>query len=317
MERILDMKEAMLVLEDAFREWAKGGGAMPTRASLSIAKKEGWLGVMPAFLEGQGSLSTKIVTVFNQNPSINLTPVMATIVLNSPDTGEVVSVMEGTYATAIRTGALGGLAAKYLSRSNSRVVGIYGAGTQARTQLMAVSGVRDISGVRIYDPTTERAEALAREAEDRFRVDVDVCPTSADCVTRSDIIIAASTSKVPLFDGRLVRPGTHINAFGSFRPDERELDTETIKRSKVFVDLREAALAEAGDLIIPIHEGAITPDHILADFGQIVSGSAPGRKSPDDVTVFKSVGLGIQDCAIASLAYSKAKRLGVGTEVGM
>jgi ornithine cyclodeaminase/alanine dehydrogenase len=308
------MREAIAALEDAFKEEATGSAVMPPRTSISIPRKDGWLGIMPAFLERAESLSTKIVTVYNGNQSRNLPVVMATIVLNNPATGEVLSIMDGTYATAMRTGALGGLAAKYLARNDAHVVGVFGAGVQARTQLAALSEVRDVTQAKVYDPITDRARNFAKEMGTKLRIPVQVCASGIDCVVGSDMIVTASTSKEPLFEGRLIRAGVHINAFGSFKPDERELDTETVKKSRVIVDLRVAAMAEAGDLIIPMKEGKIA-DSLFAEIGEVITGSRPGRVSSEEITLFKSVGVGIQDCAIASLAYRKAREAGIGTEI--
>ncbi len=275
------------------------------------------MGVMPAYSEDLKALSTKVITSFDKNPSRNLPTIMATVFLFDPITGELVSVMEGGYITAFRTGGLGGLAAKYLSRPEATKVGIIGAGVQARTQLMALTEVRGITGVKVYDISGERAATFAEEMREKLKIDVSTCPSSGDAVEGSDIVVTVSTSKNPVFDGDLVQPGTHINAFGNFKPSERELDTKTVMKSRVFVDLREAAMSEAGDLLIPIKEGRITEDHIVGEIGEVLTGSKPGRTTNEDVTLFKSVGVGIQDCATASLAYSKAIEAGLGTQISL
>jgi len=290
---------------------------MPARVSISIPKEAGWMGVMPAYSEELKALSTKIVTVFGQNASRNLPTIMATVFLCDPTTGELVAVMEGGYITALRTGGLGGLAARCLSRKDAHAVGIFGAGVQARTQLMALTEIRNITSVKIYDISKERAAAFVNEMRDKLEIEGEICSSAAEAVKDSDIIVTASTSREPVFDGDLVRPGTHINAFGSFKPDERELDSKTVMKSKVFVDLREAAFAEAGDVIIPIQEGKMKREHVLGEIGEVLIGSKRGRTSRMDITLFKSVGVGIQDCAAASLAYAKARELGLGTEVDL
>jgi len=317
LERVLTMRDTISVLETAFKEQAVGGVVMPNRVSVPMPKNEGWLGVMPAYVERLEALSTKIVTSFDRNSSKNLPTIMATVALCDSTTGELISIMEGSYLTAFRTGGLGGLAAKYLSRENAHAVGIIGAGVQARTQLMALSEVRKITSVRVYDVVKERAAAFAVEMRQKLRVEVQSCSAAAEAVGVSDIVVTVSTSKEPAFDGDLLNPGTHINAFGNFKPNERELDLKTILKSKVFVDSKEAVLAEAGDLLIPIREGKISGSHIFGEIGEVLIGSKPGRRSSDEVTLFKSVGIGIQDCAAASLAYAKAKEAGLGTEVSL
>jgi len=272
---------------------------------------------MPAYLEGLGALSTKIVTSFDRNPSKNLPTIMATICLCDSKTGELISVMEGSYLTAVRTGGLGGLAAKYLSREDAHTAGVVGAGVQARAQLMALAEVRKITSVKVYDILREKAAAFAREMQEKLGIEVQSCSGAAEAVRGSDIVVTASTSKKPVFDGDLIEPGAHINAFGNFKPNERELDLKTVMKSRIFVDSKEAALAEAGDLLIPIREGRIKRSHILGEIGEVIIGSKPGRRSGGDVTLFKSVGIGIQDCAAASLAYTKAKEAGLGKEISL
>ncbi len=311
------MRDTISVLEAAFKEQARGSAAAPTRVSVSIPRDGGWMGVMPAYLENLGALSTKIVTSFDRNPSKNLPTIIATVCLCDSTTGELISIMEGSYLTAFRTGGLGGVAAKYLSREDAHTVGIVGAGVQARTQLMALAEVRKITSVKVYDILKERAAAFAAEMQRKLEVKVKSCSAAAEVVRDSDVVVTVSTSKKPVFDGDLIEPGTHINAFGNFKPNERELDSKTILKSRIFVDSKEATLAEAGDLLIPIRGRKIKRSHILGEIGEVLIGSKPGRKSGDDVTLFKSVGIGIQDCATAHLAYTKAKEAGLGKEISL
>jgi ornithine cyclodeaminase/alanine dehydrogenase len=317
LERIVSMKETIDALERAFRELVNRTARLPIRTALSVPEARGWVGIMPAYLGGMRSLSTKIVTVYDENLAKGLPTTMATIILNDPETGKVLAVMEGGFVTAMRTGGVGGLAAKYLSRKNSRTVGIFGAGVQARSQLIALKEVRDIRDVYVYDPVLERARSFGVKMGREVGIPIHVSAKSADLVKKSDIIVTVSTSKIPVFDGRLLRPGTHLNVFGSFKPTDREVDDEAVKRSTVIVDLREAALQEAGDLIVPLKAGIITEHHIRAELGEIITKSKPGRISERDITLFKSVGLGIQDCAIACLAYKNARKQRVGLEVDL
>jgi len=311
------MRETIDILEEAFRELANGSARLPLRTSFSVPETGGWVGIMPAYSVGMRSLSTKIVTVYDGNLSKALPTTMATIILNDPETGEVLAVMEGGFMTAMRTGGAGGLAAKCLSRENSRTVGIFGAGAQARWQLIALKEVRDIRDVYVYDPLLERATSFADKMGRELKTTVQVSANPSDLVEKSDIIVTVSTSKTPVFDGRLLRPGTHLNVFGAFRPTDREVDDATVKTSRVFVDQKEAALQEAGDLTIPLKAGIIAEHHILAELGEIVTKAKPGRTSDRDITLFKSVGLGIQDCAITCLAYKNARKQRVGLEVDL
>lgn len=316
LEKLLNMKEVIEIVEEAFRELQMGTAKLPERVTITINKMRGWMGVMPAYLERMGSLSTKIVTVFEKNSERNLPTTMATIILNSPETGEPLAIMDGTYITAMRTGAVSGVATKYLSRKDSKIVGIFGAGVQARTQLRAMYTIRDIEKAYVYDKIREKAEKYATEMSQKLNIAVEIC-NPKNLVTKSDIIITATTSKTPLFDGKLVKPGTHLNVIGAFTPNAREVDDTVIEKSKIIVDQKSAALKEAGDLIIPIKKGVISEEDIYAELGEIITGIKPGRETISEITLFKSVGLGIQDCATAWLAYDKAKRKGIYKEVAL
>jgi alanine dehydrogenase len=315
LEKVLLMEDAMISVEDAFRDLAAGRARMPVRLSMEIPSNHGWFGIMPAYLEGLGSVSTKIVSVFNHNQSKNLPTIMASVILNDHETGELVSVMDGSYITGLRTGALGGIAAKYLSRKDSKTVSIFGAGIQARAHLDSLIHVRNIEKVKVYDPIDERSKKFVDEMSRKLKLPIEIFKEPNEALKDSDIIVTVSTSSKPVFDGHLITKGTHINAFGNFKPAERELDTFTIQTSKIVVDKRDSALSEAGDLIIPIEEGAVNKEIILADLSEVIMGSKVIRSSHDDITLFKSVGLAIQDCAVASLAYRKAREKGIGTTI--
>lgn len=225
-------------------------------------------------------------------------------------------MMDGGYLTAMRTGAVSGVATKYLAREdNGQVAGIFGAGVQARTQLQAVAAVRSLGGALVYDPSTDAAASFIEELSGDLDLDIDRVASPAQLLEGADILCAATTSPSPLFDGKAVRPGTHINAIGSYTPTTRELDTAIVVRSKVVVDLREACLSEAGDLLIPLSERAIDVGHIHADLGDLVLERRPGRERSDEITLFKAVGLAIQDAAAAKLVYDRAVEAGVGTDV--
>ncbi len=316
LEKVLSMKDVIEVVERAFVELAKGTAILPMRASVALSKTEGWMGVMPAYLERMGSLSTKIVTVFDKNLEKGVPTIMATVMLNSSETGAPLAMMEGTFITAMRTGAVTGVATKYLAREDAKTVGVFGAGVQARTQLRAVCAVRNIEKAFVCDIIEERADVYADEMAEKLCIPVEKCSPN-DIVKQSDIIVMATTAKTPVFDGSLVKPGTHLNLIGSFKPWVREVDEMVIKMSKIVVDQKSAALEEAGDIIIPLKAGKITEEHIYAELGELVTGIKPGRTSDSEITLFKSVGLGIQDCAAAWLAYTKAKEKKLYKEIDL
>jgi len=316
LEKVLTMKEVIEVVETAFSELTRGTATLPLRTGITLSEEAGWMGVMPGYLEKMGSLSTKIVTVFEKNLEKKLPTIMATVILNSTETGAPLAIMEGTFITAMRTGAVSGVATKYLAREDSKTVGVFGAGVQARTQLMAVCAMRNIERAFVYDKSEGRANVFAAEMSEDLNIPIETRKLE-DVVKESDIIITATTAKTPIFDGTLVNPGTHLNLVGSFKPDVREVDEVVIKRSKIVVDQKSAALEEAGDIIIPLKAGIITEEDIYAELGELVTGIKPGRTSHSEITLFKSVGLGIQDCATAWLAYAKAKEKGILKEVDL
>lgn len=315
MQRLLSMKEALDVIERAFIELERGTAKVPLRSIIEVKKYKGTVLFMPAFLSDVGALSTKIVSVYEENPKYGLPTVLASILLTDPRTGQILCVMDGAYATAIRTGAASGVATKYLSRRDSKTVGIIGTGTQAKTQLWAVCQVRNVQFVKAYDIRPEAAKNLAKEMSKKLGIKIKVVDDSKKAVEDSDIVVTATTSKSPVLNGQWIRPGTHINAIGWMGPTARELDAETVKKAKLVVDSREAALAEAGDLIIPIKEGAISERHIYAELGEILTQKISARTSNEEITLWKSVGLAIQDAAIAKHAYERALRRGIGTKV--
>jgi alanine dehydrogenase len=316
LERVLSMQDVIEAVEKAFLELTKGTATSPMRAAITLSKKAGWIGIMPAYLEKMGSLSTKIVTVFEKNIERKIPTIMATVILNNNETGAPLAIMEGTFITAMRTGAVTGVGTKYLARKDSRTVGVFGAGVQGRTQLMAVCTVRNIERAFVFDRIEDRADSFAAEMSGKLKIPIEKQKPD-DVVKNSDIIITATTSKTPIFNGNLISPGTHLNLIGSFKPDVREVDDVAIKRSKIVVDQKSAALEEAGDIIIPVKSGVITKEDIYAELGEIIAGVKSGRTSDQEITLFKSVGIGIQDCATAWLAYAKAKEVGIGKNVDM
>jgi ornithine cyclodeaminase/alanine dehydrogenase len=263
-------------------------------------------------------MTTKIVTVYQNNATRHGIPnVLAAVILNDVETGRIEAIMEGSQITAMRTGAVSGVATKYLARNDAYRLGIFGAGVQARRQLEAVREVREIRSVSVYDTRTEMTRDFVAEATAQADVKVSVAKTPDELVRDSDIIVTATTSATPVFNGRNIKPGTHINAIGAFTPSTREVDSETVATSKIVVDSLDAALAEAGDIIIPLKEGVIQRENVWAELGEIVTGKKAGRTSQEEKTLFKSVGLGIQDAAVASVAFKKACSLGVGTRLDL
>ncbi|MBE0647228.1 MAG: ornithine cyclodeaminase family protein [Bacteroidales bacterium] len=314
--QVLSMKDCMEVVEQAFVELVNGTAELPLR--IPIKSPDGLSLYMPAYLKEMKALACKVVAVYKDNPArFNLPTTVGKVLLQNPETGEVICIMDGGYLTAVRTGAASGVATKYLARNGQELtVGIFGAGVQAKTQLWAVAEARKIKQAVVFDKDGDAARRFATEMSEKLGIDIGVS-SSVDQTVETDIIITATCSPTPLFDGATVRPGTHINGIGSHTPNARELDTEIIKRSKFVGDSREACFKEAGDIMIPMQEGAITETHFYAELGEIITGKLSGRLSADEITLFKSNGLAIQDAATAKLVYDMAKELGVGKEIDL
>jgi ornithine cyclodeaminase/alanine dehydrogenase len=312
--QVLTMKDCMDAVEQAFVELVNGTADLPLRIPI---KAPGGLSLyMPAYLREMKALACKVVSIYKDNPSqFNLPTTIGKVLLQNPETGEVVCIMDGGYLTAVRTGAASGVATKYLARDlPGMTVGVFGAGVQAKTQLWAVAEARSVKKALVFDKQSDLAARFAAEMAEKLHFAVEVA-AEAQTLLETDILITATSSATPLFDGKFVRPGTHINGIGSHTPNARELDTEIVKRSKFVGDSREACFKEAGDIMIPLQEGAITEGHFYAELGEIIAGKKKGRESDTEITLFKSNGLAIQDAATAKLVYEKAKSLGAGKEI--
>ena len=313
---LLTPSDSISAVEDGYAKLALRKVMMPQRTIMHIEDPLGFFGVMPVASKDIGGIAIKIISTFPSNfLQVNLPPTMGFIALHDVSTGQLLALMDGVSLTAFRTSAASGVATKYLSRANSEVVGIFGTGVQARAQLEAVCSVRPIKHIKTYDTQIAKAKEFSKDMSNILGVDITPCNDPKETVTESDIVITCSTSTTPVFDGRWLSVGTHINGIGSHRPEVRELDSITIKRSKIVVDSVEACLKEAGDIIIPINEGAITQDHLYTELGEIILGNKAGRINDDEITLFKSVGVAVQDLAITMKAYNLAKERGVGNTI--
>jgi alanine dehydrogenase len=313
---LLTMADAIRTVEEAFRQLALGHVTMPQRTAIRIAEFNGVHLGMPAWIGGDvNALALKVVTVYPNNPAQYQMPtIMGVLLLSDPKTGAPLAVMDAGYLTAVRTGAASGVATKHLARANAHTAGIFGAGVQAETQLEAVAAVRTLKRVRVYDTDAARARAYAEKMAKRLNLEVTPVDTARGAIDDMDIVITATSAQEPVFDGAWLVPGQHLNGVGSHNPTARELDTTTIVRSKVIADFPSACLAEAGDLTLPISEGAIDRSHIRAGLGEVIAGLKPGREHADEITLFKSVGLALQDASTAKLVYQRAVAAKAGVE---
>ena len=313
----LPMREAVEAMKEAFRQLSAGEAVAPARTHIEAREPRGDALFMPSYLPAAGAMGIKVVTIYGGNPPRGLPLIQAIMLVLDATTGGPLAVMDGTSLTAIRTGAASGAATDLLARPDAAAAAIFGAGPQARTQLEAVCTVRPVRSVWVYDQDAGRAQAFCREMSGKGSVPerVQVAADPRQAIVEADIICTATTSSSPVFHDGDLRRGTHINAVGAFTPLMCEVPPSTVKRSLIVVDSREAALAEAGDLIQPIQEGLITADDIHAELGEIVTGEKAGRTDNAQITLFKSVGIAIQDAAAAARALAGARAMGLGRTI--
>jgi alanine dehydrogenase len=314
--KALTMEDAVELVEQGFVEFGKGSVDMPQRPVIFVPEQDGLAGFMPALVSEMGALAIKTVTAFKKNPKKGLPTIFGTVTLLDIETGIPLSIMDGGYLTAVRTGAASGVATKYLAKNDASTVAIFGAGVQGMTQLEAVCTVRDIAEVRVFDTDREAAERFAREMGGHGPVpaNIKVVDSPKEALAGADVVATATTSPTPILDGDDLSPGAHVNGVGSHAPKMRELDTKTVVRSKIVCDSVEACLVEAGDFLIPMEEGALKESDIHGGLAEVISGALPGRENDEEITLYKSVGLAFQDAVAALHTYRKAKSEGLGTE---
>lgn len=307
------MKDVIDAMHSAFIELSSGRVEMPIRSHISIAQPEGTALFMPSYMKTTEMIGIKTVTLFENNRKSSIPYIQGMVCLFDGDNGAPKAVLDGMTITALRTGAASGLATRLLARKNSSTCAIFGAGVQGRTQLEAVCAVRDIQKAFIFDTFPTAAKKFAEDMSKQLNIEIMVATTSEEAVRNADIICCATISETPIFFDKELPIGVHINAVGSYKPHVQEVPEEMVVRSRLYVDHRESALEETGDLIIPINNGSITPQHIIAEIGEVAAGHAPGRTSDTEITFFKSVGVAVQDLAAAAIILKKAEQLNIGT----
>ena len=319
-KKAVTMAQAIETVKAAFAQLSKGHARVPIRTQLGVPLHDGVTLFMPAYLEQTDELGMKMVSVFSGNIEQGLPTINAMVTLVDAETGLPTAIIDGTYLTALRTGAASGAATDLLARTDSKTVAVLGTGVQGRTQLRAVCTVRAIERVLVYDKRSEAAQKFRDEmaaSGPPVPPRIELAETASTAVSQADVICTATTSLTPVFGDEDVRAGSHINAIGSFTPAMQELPAATVSRSTLVVDSREAVWAEAGDLIIAKNEGLITEDSVHAEIGEIVSGKKSGRRSDDEVTLFKSVGNAVQDVSVGARILKEAQAKGLGLVVDL
>ncbi|WBO92325.1 ornithine cyclodeaminase family protein [Bacillus tropicus] len=312
---LVNMNEVIEYAALALQEFSAERTITPIRGSLPFASEQNTALIMPSVAEGLEALGLKVVTVVPQNKKVGKKTINGIVMLSDFQTGEPLALLEGSYLTMIRTGALSGVATKHLARHNAKTLCIIGTGEQAKGIAEAIFAVRDIEKVILYNRTEEKAYAFARYIQDKFNKPAYVHTDPNEAISEADIIVTTTNASTPVFS-EILQKGVYINAVGSFKPNMQELPSHAIANAnKVVVESKEAALEETGDLQVPIQEGLFKASDIHAELGQIISGEKAGRESDEEITVFKSVGLAVVDIIVAKYLYERAVERGVGNRI--
>jgi ornithine cyclodeaminase/alanine dehydrogenase-like protein (mu-crystallin family) len=311
---LLPMHECIDVMGNALADLTRGEFLQPLRMVVRPPEARGVMAMMPAYRRGpQSTYGLKAICFFYENSLFNKDAHQGCVLLSSGETGELLAIMNATAITAIRTAAVSALAARLLSREDAHDLAIVGSGGQARMHLRAFSAVRQIKRARVVSLNPDHPKRLADEMRDELPFPVEPMTNVEEALKDADLIVTATSAREPVTRRGWVSDGAHVTAIGTYSANSREIDSATMATARIFVDRRESALNEAGDFILPLKEGLITEDSIVGEIGEVLLGQVPGRTSNDEITLFKSLGLAIEDLACAEYLFEKAKRAGVGT----
>jgi len=313
---LLPMAECIELMSDALGSLARGEVFQPLRTIVRPLDARGLLGLMPAYRHGDhGAFGLKAICVFPGNPAIGKDAHQGMVILFSQETGEPLALMNASEITAIRTAAVSAVATRLLAREDAEELGIIGAGVQARTHLLALACVRQIKRARVACRNREHAEQLVREMREKVPFTIEAVSSNEEAVRDADIVVLATSAQEPVIKRDWLADGAHVNGIGTHSPQSREIDSATMAAARIFTDRRESLLNEAGDYVLAAQEGAITPESVVAEIGELVIGTKPGRMSASEITLFKSLGLAIEDVVSAEYLFRKASAENVGTWV--
>lgn len=316
-KKVFTMKEAVEADKEAFTLFSQGKSVVPLRTNISAPKHDGAFLFMPSYVEEMDCSAIKIVNVFPKNIDQGLPTTPAQVLLIDGTTGVVVSVLDGTYVTQLRTGAASGAAFDVLARKDAKKGALIGTGGQAATQLEAMLAVRDLEEVKVYDLNTERLQAFVVQMNEElasYGAKILAAESSDEAIEDADMIVTVTPSGRPVFDGSKVKKGATVSCVGSYQPHMQEMDPVILTRaSKIYFDSEDAVLSEAGDILIPLEDGTITKDDFTGDLGDVLQGKVVARENEEEIIVFKTVGIGTQDLVTAKKIYDKALAQGVGT----
>jgi len=315
--KVLPVAALIDVMERALASFSSGKVDQPVRSSVHVDKHQAFFGVMPAYLSTPPALGAKLVTVFSGNAARGLPALYATIMLLDPETGALAAIMDGRYITAARTAAVSAVAVRHLARADACVLAILGSGVQARSHVEALCGVKSFREVRAWSPAPEHLTRFVSEAGALTHPPLRAAANAKDAVRGADVIVLATSSAVPVIQGDWIASGALIISLGAHEPGMREMDPALTARSRVIVDSRAAARIEAGDIVQGIREGHFTEAHIGAELGEVILGGVAGRRTNEEIVIFKSLGMAVEDVAAAQLVLARAKEHGIGREISV
>ena len=312
---LLPLTDLIASMETALARFSAGEVLQPVRSVLSVGPTKAYYGLMPAYVADPPQLGAKIVTVFGENHRRGLPSHLATIFLLDPDTGALIALMDGRYITEARTAAVSAVSARHMARPEAATLAILGTGVQARSHLEALAAVRPIRQVRVWSPTPASRERFVAEMSGHVPATLTAAASAEAAVRDADIVVLVTSSPTPVVDTAWVAPGAHVIAVGACRPEQREMDPALVAGGRLVVDSRAAALVESGDVVMGIAEGRFGAAHVAGELGDVVRGALPGRTSAAEITIFKSLGMAVEDVAAADLVYRRALETGAGTQL--
>jgi alanine dehydrogenase len=312
---LLPMSECIELMERTFLSLAEGQAVLPLRSSMLLPGTENRMLLMPSALGSLGALGAKIITVFPANHGGPYDAHQGVVLLFDDTNGALRAIVDATAVTALRTAAVSAVATRALARPDAAQLALIGAGTQGTTHLEAMLLVRPIRRARVYDRDLQRAASFARRESRRRNLSVEVAASAREAVVGADVVCTLTSSSEPVLRGEWLAAGMHVNAVGAFTPDTRELDSEAVRRARLFADRRESVLREAGELVIPLQEGIVGEEHLRGEVGDVLAGRIPGRQDPEEITLFKALGLAIEDLAAAHHVLERAVSRGGGVFV--
>lgn len=310
---LLPMDHLIATMESTLVDFSRGRTVQPVRTVLQVGESKSFFGVMPAYIPGLPAMGTKQVTVFASNAERDLPSHLATITLLDPDTGALLALVDGRYITEARTAAVSAVSVNYLAKPDAGVLALIGSGVQARSHLEAIDRVRELRDVRVWSRSAERRQSFAREMAPHVTAPIRAVASAEEAVQDASIVVLVTAAREPVVRNEWVAEGAHICAVGACRPDQREMDAALVARGELWVDSREGALSEAGDILLAIEEGAIDENHIAGELGEFVASAS--RRKDNRLTIFKSLGMAVEDVAAAHLALLRARQAGRGQSI--